>query len=434
MVKLNMLNLHNNAQLGFKEHRKKSVPRIMLFDINCGGHHSIYIEHLINYWCQNQISGKLDIVVSQNLLERLFPITEMNYGQSNINFVVINPKEEAVLKSMDSFANRIMRSFQEWHLICKYARSLGTNHCLIMWFDPIILRFALGIKPPCSFSGICFRTIFHYQDFDNSLPEGKEILWHWRDKLLLPRIFKNRHLKRLFLLDPFAVKRLQESYRGKVLHLPDPVQVPNYSKLQPDQLRKSLRIEPNRKVFLLFGSLIRRKGIYELLEAISLLPCNLCQQLCLVLSGVPWSVEEKQLIESNIKALCQSKPVQIISNYEFISEQDVQTYYSLADVILAPYQRHVGMSGILLLAAAAEKPVLSSNYGLMGELVKRYQLGLTVNSTIPSEIARGMTQFLQKSPPEFCNIDSMKKFAKQNTPEKFSSTIFNNILSTLPNP
>ena len=426
-----MPKFHETTELCLDSHEDCSDRRIMLFNLAFGGHHSIYIQHLVKYWCQKQLSGGLDIVVSPNFLEQHPNVIDMGCGQSNINFVAISPKEQAALSSLDSFADRIMRSFQEWHIICKYAISLGTTQCLIMWFDPVILGVALGVRSPCPFSGICFRTTFHYSDFANSLPSGRELLWRWRDKLLLPSVLRNPQLKRLFLLDPFAVKRLKESYPGKVLNLPDPVQIPNNSELQPDKLRESLGIESNRRVFLLFGSLTRRKGIYELLEAILLLPSNLCQQLCLVLSGVPYPLEEKELIESKIKAVCQSQPVQIISNYEFISEQDVQTYFSLADVILAPYQRHIGMSGILLLAAAAQKPVLSSNYGLMGELVQTYKLGLRVDSTIPSEIAKGLTQFLLKSPKDFRDVSTMRNFVEQNTPEKFASTIFKKILSPL---
>jgi glycosyltransferase involved in cell wall biosynthesis len=82
------------------------------------------------------------------------------------------------------------------------------------------------------------------------------------------------------------------------------------------------------------------------------------------------------------------------------------------------------MSAILVRAAAAQKPVLSSNYGLMGEMVKRYRLGLTVDASVPAEIAKGLTQFLISSPKEFCDLSSMKAFAEQNSAEKFASTVF----------
>ncbi|NEO98668.1 MAG: glycosyltransferase [Symploca sp. SIO2E9] len=396
----------------------------MLFDLDLRGHHTVYIQHLLRYWCQQKIAGHLDIVVSPEFCQQHANIVDIAHNHKNIKFVAIAPREQAVLKSLDSFSNRILRSFQEWRLICKYAISLGTTQCLIMCFDPILLRVALGVKPPCPFSGIYFRPIFHYSDFTNYIPSWRERIWHWRDKLCLSRILDNSQLQTLFCLDPFAVKRLNKSFAGKVIHLPDPVQIPNKSQLQPENLRESLGIDSHRQIFLLFGSLTRRKGIFQLLEALLLLPSNLCQQLCLVLSGVPYPQAEQELIESKITAVCQSQPVQIISSYQFIPEQDVQTYFSLADVILAPYQRHVGMSGILLLAAASQKPVLSSDYGLMGELVQSYKLGLAVDSTVPAEIAKGLREFLLKSQSKLWDSSSLKSFVEQSSVERFARTIF----------
>jgi glycosyltransferase involved in cell wall biosynthesis len=85
------------------------------------------------------------------------------------------------------------------------------------------------------------------------------------------------------------------------------------------------------------------------------------------------------------------------------------------------------MSGTLVLAAAAQKPVLSSNYGLMGKLVQDYHLGLTLDSTQPREIAKGLTRFLQEPESVLCDRTLMKKFAEQNSAEKFADVIFNHI-------
>ena len=102
-------------------------------------------------------------------------------------------------------------------------------------------------------------------------------------------------------------------------------------------------------------------------------------------------------------------------------------YHQLTDVVLAIHQKHIGMSGSLVLAAGYQKPVLSSNYGLMGEIVNQYNLGLTIDSTIPQEIARGLQQFLLTSADSIGNRDSMTKFAQQNSAVNFASTIFKSL-------
>ncbi len=50
------------------------------------------------------------------------------------------------------------------------------------------------------------------------------------------------------------------------------------------------------------------------------------------------------------------------------------------DVVLIPYQRHVGSSGLLIWAASAGKPVITQDFGLIGALTRAYKLGQTVDT------------------------------------------------------
>lgn len=415
--------------------------KLMLFDLSIYGHHPSYIQHLIEYWCKQRLSGSLNIVVSPKFIQEHFDVVSIasKLNQANINFVAIALEEEAALKSRKSGFSRTLRAFQEWNLFCKYASFLKATQCLFMYFDTCQLPIAFGRGAPCPFSGIYFKPTFHYGDFTNYLPSLKDRLQHQREKFLLSLVLRNSQLQTLFCLDSFVVKHL-DSFRTKVeaVYLPDPVKSQNEFEFQSTfshratagdaltsskRLREKLGISADKQVFLLFGALDGRKGIYQLLEAILLLPPVLLQKFCLVFIGESNPVD-KELIESQVATVCQSQPVQIVRHYEFVPEQDVTAYFQLADVVLAPYQRHVGMSGILLLAAAAQKPVLSSNYGLMGEIVQRYNLGLTVDSTVPSEIAKSLTRFLLESPEALCDRTKMKLLAEQNSTERFASVIF----------
>ena len=85
------------------------------------------------------------------------------------------------------------------------------------------------------------------------------------------------------------------------------------------------------------------------------------------------------------------------------------------------------MSGILNRAAVAQKPVISSDYGLMGEITRRYHLGLAVDSTSPHQIASGMSKFLENSDEQQGDREHMAAFARQNSVSKFTNTIFQNL-------
>ena len=412
------------------EMKINSDRKLMLFDLSIYGHHPSYIQHFISYWSQQELPGSLNIIVSQKFFQEHSDVVKQSaeLKREDINFIAISQEEEANLKPRNSSINRNLLAFQEWELFCKYAELLKATQGLIMYLDPYLLPLAVGMQSPCSFSGIYFRPTFHYPSFSSYIPSWKNRLQQWREKFILNRVVRNSQLKTLFCLDPFVVKHINNfKSKTRTIHLPDPVSLETTKdEYQLNNLRQRLKIKPGQKVFLLFGALNGRKGIYQLLEAIQLLPSALCEQMCLVFVGEA-NPTDKALIQSKVAATCQAQPVQIIQHYEFVPEQDVQVYFQLADVVLAPYQRHVGMSGILLLAAAANKPVLSSNYGLMGEMVRLNQLGIAVDSTVPEEIAKGLQHCLVASPEEVGKCKQMQLFAEQNSADKFAQILFQDV-------
>jgi glycosyltransferase involved in cell wall biosynthesis len=423
------MNVSNTLLVGKQQSSSSYIKRdcLMLFDLSIRGHHPNYIQQLIEYWNTNYVSGRLEIVVSPRFLEEHSDVVELANRlerREEIRFSAISSQEEVALKPRNSFINRTQRAFQELNLLRKYAAVVNATHCLIMYFDPYQIPLAVGYNLPYSFSGIYFRPTFHYGEFSNYQPSWKERLQQWREKITLARVLNHPNCHRLFCLDLFAVQYLQNCGKNQVVHLSDPITIYQRESTQIYKLKTRLGIEPGRQVFLLFGALTERKGIYQLLDAVALLPSDLCKQLCVLLVGKSDLVTS---LETRIAALCQTKPVQIVRQYEFLPEQDIPAYFDLADVVLAPYQRHVGMSGILLWAAATQKPVLSSNYGLMGELVKQYELGLAVDSTMPSEIAQGLTQFFTESPANVGDHQKMQQFAEQNSSETYARVIFQSI-------
>lgn len=405
--------------------------KLMLFDLAIGGHYPGYIQHLVRYWCQHNLAGSLDIVVLPEFFTEHSDVIDVvsSYKTHNVNYISISPQEVENLSPRDSALSRARRSFEEWKLIYKYAEKLKPEHCLIMFFDTRQYPLALHNKLPCPFSSIYFRPTFHYDSFIECQTSWGERLQQWREKFFMSRIMRHRQLKTLFCLDPFVVKHLAQ-FKGNVksVFLPDPVHTYDSYQPAPEALKSSLGIAPNRQIFLLFGGLARRKGIFQLLEALTLLNVELCQKLCILLVGpMGYNPHDKLKMEQYISQITYTQSIQIIVEDRFVPDREIQSYYQMADVILALYQRHVGMSATLVRAAVAQKPVLSSDYGLMGEIAHRYRLGLTVDATKPPEIAQALTQLVLEFPSEQFDPSKMKSFAEQNSAEKFATTIFQNL-------
>lgn len=410
-------------------HQSGDQDRFMIFDLDARGHHPGYIQHLVKYWCENDLPGHLDVLVSQVFIQRHPHIVALADQRSNIRFVSISKAEQENLVSSDdlagSFRGRIVRAFQEWQIIHKYAIELGTTHAFLMYLDRVLLRTALGVKLPCAVSAIYFRPLLHYAVFPNYSLEGKEGFWQWRDRVCLARFLPLPKLQTLFCLDQFAVDYINQVYStSKAVHLADPVQRYNHTSADAEALRTQLGIEPGRSVFLMFGALENdRKGLKETLNAIEQLPPALCRRMTILLAGTITG-EAREQLEARIEAITRSHPIQIVTQFGFVSDEAIHPYFQVSDVVLVPYQRHIGMSAILVRAAAAQKPVLASDFGVIGELTRRYQLGLTIDASSPEEIAQAMTRFLLEMPDELCNPVKQKQFADHNTAQQFASQIF----------
>ncbi|MGI0484471.1 glycosyltransferase family 4 protein [Pantanalinema rosaneae CENA516] len=412
-----------------------SNSRIMLFDLYAGGHHPIYIQHLIKYWHEQSLNEQIDILVTPEVSQNHFDcvISNSDIDRQTVNIVTITPKEAKSLVPRTSPINRAFRALQEWILLWKYVRLRGTTHCLVMYFDSFQTPLALGLKLPCRISGIYFRPTFHYTKLPNYQPTRKETIQHWREKIILPRILMHPQLEKLFCLDPLVIKYIFHlDNQAKSIYLPDPIPfLRKINDYQIEQTKKVLGIETGRRIFLLFGAIDKRKGVYQLLQAIERLPKEYCQKLCLILAGQVEIQAEQVHIEAQVAKACKLSNVQIIKLFKFIPDNDMSAYFQLADVILAPYQKHVGMSGIILLAAATSKPVLSSDYGLMGEIVRQNELGLAINSSSPEELEKALLRLLSEPLDNFCNPSKMHTFSQQYSPEKFSSIIFQNLLNSI---
>jgi glycosyltransferase involved in cell wall biosynthesis len=397
----------------------------MFFDLSVRGHHPTYIQYLIEYWDKYDVPCQLDIVVSQKFVLEHSDIIDISLKlkRRGLKVISITQDEDSSLHPWTSRLKRVLRIQQEWNLLIKYSKFLHSTSCLTLYFDTYRFFMASKIRLPCLFSGIYFRPSFHYHKLSDKLSSCDSRYMQRLESIVMSQVFSNPNLKTLFCLDALAIPYLNQLHsNANAVYLPDPVRVPNNLHFLQHHVTERIGIEPGRVAFLLFGSITERKGIYQLFEAVQSIPGTICKQICLLLIGESKIAEQ---IEVCIQNMCSSKPIQVIRRYEYIPESEIPLYFCAANVVLALYQQHIGTSGILLLAASLQKPVISSSYGLMGYLVRQFKLGLDIDSCQPSMIADAMIQFLFNPLDTFCDPETMKSFVQLHSPEMFAKTIFN---------
>jgi glycosyltransferase involved in cell wall biosynthesis len=382
---------------------------ILIFEPDASGHHSGYLYHLIINFLQHDYSYQLIVLVSPDFFEK-HPQILQKTTSPKVKWIKFSDDEYTRWQTPKSV---FKRSVFEWKLCCHYAKQYNAVLAFFMYIDYLQLAILSQSPPPCPISGILFRpTLVNYEAIS-----WKEKLNYWRKNITLRYFVKNKSVDSLFNLDVYATELIEQNWRTqKVRFLPDPVQV-YPSQQTPADIKFALGIEENRKVFLIFGYLDSRKGISEVMEAIAAISREKSQKACLLLVG-PWEENERKLFEIQSQKIKQNTDFQVVIKDTFIKDEDIQPYFDASDFALALYPKHFGMSAIMVRAAAAQKPLLTYPFGLMGKIVGEHELGITIHHDLKEKM-----EMLLETDHDIGNKDKMKAFAALNQAKNYAKVI-----------
>ena len=172
------------------------------------------------------------------------------------------------------------------------------------------------------------------------------------------------------------------------------------------------------KIILFFGLVREYKGLDILLKAMNLIKQN--PDVKLVIAGEFY--QEKIIYDNLIKKYQISESIFIID--KFIDSEEVKYYFSAADAVILPY-KDATQSGIVQVAVNFGKPLIGSNVGGLGEIIKNGYNGYLVEKNNPEELANAIEKFYaEDKETEF--TQNIKKEA-----DKYSWTKFVNELMIL---
>ncbi len=398
----------------------KERNTVVLFDIDTEGHHAGYLIHLVREFSEMESDGTLVIASVPQMLEAHNDLAQVIDETPRVLFHEVHPEYPRIAPAQLRLPIKAVAEWEALNCVCRAERA---THAVLMYADAYLqVPIALGLPVPCDISGIYFRPIFHY-DTVSPLPITKaEEHRGRRQQRLLRRAMRHPKLSTVFSLDSFAVHGLNALGKtSKARWLPDPIDA--NSDTPPQVIRDELGVRENDTLLLLFGVLSSRKGVRQVLDAMRLLPADVRCNTVLSLVG-PVHPSVKTDIEEARSALGGSLKIRD----EFVSESDVQSFFAAADIVLAPYPRHVGMSAIVIRAAAAGTPLISSAFGLMGALVKHHRLGLCVDAREPAAIAEAILDLIN-APSRYASPTEMQKLATAHHPKLFARAILTEAFS-----
>jgi len=151
--------------------------------------------------------------------------------------------------------------------------------------------------------------------------------------------------------------------------------------------RMQLTLPPGAPVLLFFGLVREYKGLRYLLEAMPAVQAML-PDVRLLIAGEFW--EDKRPYLMQIERLEIAPSVLIVDRY--ISNEDLPTYFSAADVLVVPYI-HVSQSAVVSLAFAFGMPIITTRIGGLPKVVMEGETGLLVDPGNAPDLAHAIIRY-----------------------------------------
>lgn len=186
------------------------------------------------------------------------------------------------------------------------------------------------------------------------------------------------------------------------------------SKEQIEKLRKKEKISQEKKIILYVGRIDPRKGINYLIDAVNLIP-----DAFLFVVGSGDEKSRLELIEQVKKLKMQSK-VRFIPT---VMQEELNSYYNLADVLALPTNDLTETFGVVLLEAwSVKKPVVVTDIPAPKRMVESSKGGLVARRMDSRDIAEklkkvlgnpGMAEEMGENGYEFVRQLSFPKMAEK---------------------
>jgi glycosyltransferase involved in cell wall biosynthesis len=281
-----------------------------------------------------------------------------------------------------------------WYTTFRYVKKLRPHLLVFKWWIPFF--------GPC-YASICFlarkfaraKVLFIC---DNVIPHEKRTVDSIFTRLAFSQVDYFVTLSNSVLRDLKSVK--PEAVAVEIAH-------PSYSyftfgRTESEAAKKRLGV--SGRVILFFGYVRPYKGVRYLLEAFAKVREKVDATLLLV--GEFYEPREPYL--EQIQKFDIGKSVVLVDRY--VRDEEVGLFFSAADIVVLPYTSAT-QSGVIQIAFAFEKPVISTRVGGIPEVIQDGVNGILVPPCDSEAMARAIERFFGES-----LSDSFVQSIRENSP------------------
>ncbi|TWB46038.1 glycosyltransferase [Nitrospirillum pindoramense] len=402
-------------------------PRsFVIFEPDAEGHPCEWLKHLMHFAVADRRNYRVSFVVARELYDEL-SADDAAGRQDRVRILPLEPSEQALCRH----PLLPVRGFARWWVMRRYLERTGSEAGHFLSLDHLTLPLALSLgargRRLC---GVLFRPSVHYRALGSYEPSLKEWMRDARKALLYPLMLRNAAVHRVLSLDPYFPTFAHDRYTqgGKVRTVVDPVHP--FVNEKPEERRLADSMPTDRVTLLLFGFLSERKGVLSLLDALCRLPADAASKVGVMIAGKVDPALRERVYAALDRVHREQPDLWIHLEDRRLTSGEINALIKETSVVLAPYQRFVGSSGVLLWAAQAGKPVLTQDLGLLGCLARTHRLGLALDTTNSDTLSKGIEYLSESDTRSYFDQEAAANYIRHQSPQNFASEIISSLMGT----
>ncbi|AJZ58757.1 glycosyl transferases group 1 family protein [Paraburkholderia fungorum] len=310
-------------------------------------------------------------------------------NRADLQIAFVDPEEEprGLLRQSNQYS-RFHRYFKRVHRVVSHAQPIRL--VVVPYADYFFYGLPFLGSPfrKTPWIGITMRSTFHHHKVGIKSPDRP--LVNAVKALLFKRAIQCPGLRTLLTIDPtlpeWAAHHAAKN-SAAIAYVADPF--PDEHAENPVLARARLGLDPEQRYLLVYGSITERKGIYELVHALS----RMDHAPALIVAGEQ-DAGTRHFMRNHVRSL---KPAPLVLD-SFIANDVERDLFSACDAVWLGYKGHYGMSGVLVQAYRFGKPVIATEDGLIGWFSRRCELGPILSDLSSASIGRAITETMTSWP------------------------------------
>ncbi len=353
-----------------------------------GGHHFAYVRTILKEAERREWTSR--IVLSKEATQHpSFELVDDACGRDH-QVVVIDGLPVQAAATKEGWMQGQFRRFAEARRAFARACQDGPAPDAVFhpdcdgWYAAAALRGS-PTKPVHSVS-VAFSIRFHRDHFGvHSEMPG---LSRRMQRMFVEGFLRRKAIDTLFVSDQMLLDfygRRSDSCRRRLHYLPELADIPPL--MDKDEARRRLRIPAHADIVLSYGSLSRRKGVQELLQAVCDENCP--SRISILLAGEA-DAPMREFLSGEIAQSLRTQG-RLFWEEGFLDDHRTGLVFSAADTAWLGYRDFENSSAFLWQAVCAQMPVIACRDGLIGYWAQNRGLGPVVTTTNVQEVVKALT-------------------------------------------